>query len=96
MNLKERDWDDYSLGRAATQEHLGGLDLAYRGVVGTNRFVIQELDDTDLVTQDMVIGQTEQLELFHWFIRAHLEDQGGRLSTEDASSESEGAAAAGG
>jgi starvation-inducible DNA-binding protein len=89
--VKERDWDDYAIGRAGTQEHLGALDLVYRGIIGTNRAVIQELDDIDLVTQDMVIGQTEQLELFHWFIRAHLEDQGGRLATEDATSESEAA-----
>jgi starvation-inducible DNA-binding protein len=89
--VKERDWDDYAIGRAGTQEHLGALDVVYRGIIGTNRAVIQELDDIDLVTQDMVIGQTEQLELFHWFIRAHLEDQGGRLATEDASSESEAA-----
>ncbi|HEX3223420.1 MAG TPA: DNA starvation/stationary phase protection protein [Nocardioides sp.] len=94
--VDERDWDDYSLGRAGTQEHLGALDLVYRGIVGTNRETIEELDDLDLVTQDMVIGQTEQMELFHWFIRAHLEDQGGRLSTAGATDERGAAAAAGG
>jgi starvation-inducible DNA-binding protein len=91
--VAERDWDDYSLGRATTQEHLGALDLVYRGVISSNRSAIDELDDLDLVTQDMVIGQTEQLELFHWFIRAHLEDQGGRLATADATDETEGAVA---
>ncbi|MBO0846125.1 MAG: DNA starvation/stationary phase protection protein [Nocardioides sp.] len=85
--VKERDWDDYSLGRAGTQAHLGALDIVYRGVIETNREVIVELDDIDLVTQDMVIGQTEQLELFHWFVRAHLEDPDGHLATEDASDE---------
>ena len=59
------------------------------------RAAIAELDDLDLVTQDMFIGQTEQLELFHWFIRAHLEDQGGRLSTEGANDEQDAALAAG-
>jgi starvation-inducible DNA-binding protein len=92
--VAEREWDDYSLGRAGTQEHLGALDLVYRGVVETNRVAIAELDDLDLVTQDMVIGQTEQLELFHWFVRAHLEDQGGRLATEDATDERSAAEAA--
>ena len=29
----------------------------------------------------MLIGQTNDLELFHWFVRAHLEDQGGNIST---------------
>jgi starvation-inducible DNA-binding protein len=91
-----RDWDDYSLGRAGTQEHLAALDLVYRGVIGSNRAAIEELDELDLVTQDMVIGQTEQLELFHWFVRAHLEDQGGHLATEQASGEQEAAQAASG
>jgi starvation-inducible DNA-binding protein len=92
--IAERDWDDYSIGRGGTQEHLGALDLVYRGVVGTNREMIAELDDLDLVTQDILIGQTEQLELFHWFVRAHLEDQAGRLSTEGATGEVDAAAAA--
>jgi hypothetical protein len=34
------------------------------------------------------------LEKHHWFIRAHLEDIEGRLSTDDASSEEDAAAAA--
>jgi starvation-inducible DNA-binding protein len=91
--VAERTWDDYSLGRAGTQEHLAALDVTYRGVVESYRAGIQELDDLDLVTQDMFIAETEQLELFHWFIRAHLEDQGGRLATENAATEQEAARA---
>ncbi len=49
------------------------------------------MESLDVVTQDLLIGQTEQLEQFHWFIRAHLEDQSGRLSTEDAGSEKQAA-----
>jgi starvation-inducible DNA-binding protein len=90
--VAERDWNDYSLGRASTQQHLAALDMVYRGVLETNRATMEELDELDPVTQDMIIGQTEQLELFHWFVRAHLEDQSGHLVTEDAHDE-EGAAA---
>ncbi|WP_151082227.1 Dps family protein [Nocardioides cynanchi] len=89
--VAERDWDDYSLGRASTQQHLAALEIVYRGVLESNRATLEELDGLDLVTQDMVIGQTEQLELFHWFIRAHLEDQSGHLATEGSIDE-EGAA----
>ena len=92
--VAERDWEDYSIGRATTQEHLGALDLVYRGVISTNREVIAELDDLDPVTQDVVIGQTEKLELFHWFVRAHLEDQSGQLATEGATDEVTAARAA--
>jgi starvation-inducible DNA-binding protein len=89
-----RTWDEYSIGRATTQEHLGALDLVYQGVITSYREGIKELGELDPVTEDMFIGQTEQIELFHWFVRAHLEDKGGHLSTEDAGSEQEAAAAA--
>ena len=85
--VTERSWDEYSLGRATTQEHLGALDLVYQGVITSYRAGIKELDELDLVTQDMFIAQTEQLELFHWFVRAHLESTGGDLSTAGASTE---------
>ena len=92
--VEARTWEEYSLGRATTQEHLGALDLVYQGVISDYRDGIKELDELDLVTQDMFIAQTEQLELFHWFIRAHLEDKGGNLSTTGATSEAEAASAA--
>ncbi|MEO9322912.1 DNA starvation/stationary phase protection protein [Nocardioides sp. C4-1] len=92
--VEQRSWDEYSIGRATTQEHLGALDVVYQGVITSYRDAIQELDDLDLVTQDMLIAHTDALELFHWFIRAHLEDKGGSLSTSGATSEAEAANAA--
>ena len=83
----EREWNDYSIGRATTQEHLAALDVTSQGVIGSYREAIKVLDDLDLVSQDVLIGQTEQLELFHWFVRAHLENQGGQLQTSDAATE---------
>jgi len=75
---------DYHIGRAGTQDHLAALDRYYRDVITKHRAAIDELDKLDLVTQDMLIGQTEKLELFHWFVRAHLEDSSGRLKTDKA------------
>lgn len=92
--VEQRTWDEYSIGRATTQEHLGALDLVYQGVISSYRDAIRELDDLDLVTQDMFIAHTDSLELFHWFVRAHLEDKGGNLSTTGATSEGEAAQAA--
>jgi starvation-inducible DNA-binding protein len=91
--VAERQWDDYSLGRGTTQEHLGALELVYRGVITDQRAAIDELEKLDPVTQDLLIGQSERLELFHWFIRAHLENSGGELATADASHETEAAVA---
>ncbi|WP_122818393.1 Dps family protein [Nocardioides pantholopis] len=92
--VRERDWDEYSIGRASTQEHLGALDLVYQGVIKSYREGIEELGELDPVTEDMFVSQTEQLELFHWFVRAHLEDSSGNLSTANASTEKGAARAA--
>jgi starvation-inducible DNA-binding protein len=86
---KNREWDDYGLTRAGTNEHLAALDLVYNGVIADHRKAIAEFDDLDLVSQDMLIGQTEKLELFQWFVRAHLEDRSGRLAHEGATSQQE-------
>jgi len=90
--VQHRTWDDYSLGRALTGEHLGALDLVYSGVIGDHRAAIQEFEELDPVTQDLLIAQTEQLEQFQWFIRAHLEDASGGLSTAGAQHEEQAAA----
>ncbi len=84
---KTRGWDDYSLLRATTDEHLAALDLVYSGVIADHRAAIAQFDDLDLVSQDMIIAQTEQLEMFQWFVRAHLEDSSGELHHAGASSE---------
>jgi starvation-inducible DNA-binding protein len=74
--VQERSWDDYALGRAPTQEHMAALDRVYTGVIGDHREAIAEFDALDLVTQDLLIGQVETLELYQWFVRAHLDDGG--------------------
>ncbi|MFN0092407.1 MAG: Dps family protein [Acidimicrobiales bacterium] len=92
--VNDRSWTDYSIGRAGSLEHLAALDLAYDGVIGGHRAAIAEFDSLDPVTQDMLIGQVEKLELFQWFVRAHLEDSGGHLVHEGATTEAEAAEAA--
>lgn len=74
-----RGWDDYRLGRAQAQEHLAALDVVYSGVVADHRKAIAETESLDPVTQGVLVNQAEKLELFQWFVRAHLEDDSGRL-----------------
>jgi starvation-inducible DNA-binding protein len=93
--VAERPWDDYSIGRATTQEHLGALDVVYRGVISGTRSAAEEVGKLDPVTEDMLIGQLAELEKFHWFVRAHLENAGGGLSTEGAHGERDAAEQAG-
>ena len=85
--VTQRDWDDYSIGRAGTPEHLGALDVVYAGIIEAHRQAIDITEELDQVTQDMLIGQSGQLEQFHWFVRAHLEAPDGSLSTGNASTE---------
>ena len=90
-----RSWDDYSILRATTLEHLGALDIVYRGVVADHRAAIDELEDPDPVTQDVLIEQSAKLEQYQWFVRAHLEDSSGALSTAGARTLADAAAKAG-
>ena len=91
-----RSWDDYSIMRATTLEHLGALDLVYAGVVADHRSAIDELEKPDPVTQDLLIEQSAKLEQYQWFVRAHLEDSSGTLSTSGASTLADAAAKAAG
>ena len=92
--VAERGWDDYSIGRADAIAHLGALDLVFAGVVESHREAIEKTDEPDPVSQDMLIGQSALLEQYHWFIRAHLENAAGHLTTDGADTEMGAAAQA--
>ncbi|MGV0792029.1 Dps family protein [Mycolicibacterium sp. XJ1819] len=85
--IKDRTWDDYSVERDTVQAHLAALDLVYTGVIEDTRECIETLEDLDLVSQDMLIAHTAELEKFQWFVRAHLENSGGELANAGAKTE---------
>lgn len=85
--IEDRTWDDYSVGRDTVAAHLAAVNLVYTGVIEDTRKAIARLDDIDLVTQDILIGHAGELEKFQWFVRAHLENSGGQLSSQGASTE---------
>ncbi len=89
--VEARTWDDYAIGRADATAHLAALDLVFNGVISDHRAAIEEVGDDDPVTEDMLIAQTGELEQYQWFIRAHLQNAGGELSSGGAKTE-EGAA----
>lgn len=92
--VKHRDWNDYSLGRGVVAAHLGALDKVYEGVAGDHRAAIGTVDDLDPVTGDLLTAQTGELELYQWFLRAHLENTSGELPTTGETTELDAAAAA--
>ena len=77
--LTTRKWDDYPLNRDTVPAHLTALDKEYDRVIAENRTAIEDVEDLDLVTQDLLIGQTGALEKFQWFLRAHLETSSGTI-----------------
>lgn len=83
--------EDYELGRAPVAAHLGALDRTYSRICSRHREAAAEIGETDLVSQDLLVGQTAKLDLNHWFVRAHLEDTSGHLITGDANSEMDAA-----
>ncbi|MEE4381885.1 MAG: DNA starvation/stationary phase protection protein Dps [Pseudomonadales bacterium] len=91
---ERRSWTDYSLGRAAATEHLAALDVVYEGVNGDHRKAIARMGEIDPISEDLLIGQSKELELFQWFVRAHLESSEGKLATAEARTEKGAAKAA--
>jgi starvation-inducible DNA-binding protein len=89
-----RSWEDYSIGRDDAIAHLGALDLVYSGVIADHRTAIDKTEEADPVTQDLLINQAGELEQYHWFVRAHLENADGSLRSEGAKTEKEAAEAA--
>ena len=62
--VESRTWDDYSLVRADTHQHVAELDAVYDGLVSSRRDAIFVAGGLDPITEDMLIGHTAQLELF--------------------------------
>jgi len=85
--VAQRDWDDYSVGRAGAIEHLAALDQVYIGVITSIRQAAEDTEELDPVTNDLLIGHLHAVEQFHWFVRAHLENAGGDLATAGSRTE---------
>lgn len=82
--VRIRTWNDYDLNRAPTVRHLSALDDVYSGVIADHRRAMDALGDLDPVSQDLFIGHLRQLELFQWFVRAHLKDASGDVAHRDS------------
>lgn len=89
-----RTWDDYAIGRAVVEAHLGALDKAYDGVIGDHRKAIHAVSDIDVVTADLLTTQAGTLELMQWFVRAHIENTSGELPSSAEDSQLDAASAA--
>jgi starvation-inducible DNA-binding protein len=77
--VARRDWRDYELGRYDAIGHLRALSVTYTRVIAGQRNAIAA-SVADPVTQDMLTGQSAQLEKFQWLVRAHSENATGELT----------------
>ena len=93
VDMRDAD-EDYALGRAEVMAHLGALDKVYENVTAKHREAIEAVADIDPISEDLLVGQSADLELAHWFVRAHLSDVDGRLATEDSETQMDAAVAA--
>ncbi len=82
--VRRRTWGDYAIGRADALTHLAALDSVYRFVIAGHRQAAAETEAIDPVTSDLLIDQLHSIELFHWFVRAHLEPSDGARPAADA------------
>src|SRR6201992_840539 len=85
--IRDRAWDDYSVGRDTVQAHLAALDLVYNGVIEDRRKGIEQTEQRGRATKAILTEQAAELEKFQWFVRAHLENAGGKLAHEGSSTE---------
>jgi starvation-inducible DNA-binding protein len=85
--VRIRSWDDYELNREPAVRHLSALDHVYSGIIEDHRKALDVMGEIDPVTEDLFIGQLRQLELFQWFIRAHLKDASGDVVFRDGGRE---------
>jgi starvation-inducible DNA-binding protein len=81
--VEARRWDEYPIGRATTRRHLAALNRAFNGVIVAHRKAVDLLGCLDVVSRDVLVGQTGRLEEFQWFVRAHLETDAGSLETRE-------------
>ena len=85
--VAQRSWDDYSIGRAGTMEHLAALDVVYAGIIEPQREAI-ETTRSGIRPSGHAVEHSGELEQFHWFVRAHQEKASGSL--EPAAADREG------
>ena len=77
--VAQRTVEDYAVGRAPVPSHLRALNDVYTRVIEAHRKAIAFAGESDPVTEDLLIGQTAELEKFQWFIRAFLENGEGSI-----------------
>lgn len=70
---RNRDWKEFTLtGTGSTTDYIKALIAYYDELIAADRRAIEELDDLDIVSSNIVQDHVQDVEKFQWFLRAHL------------------------
>lgn len=69
----------YDLNRGTTIQHIAALNDVYSKVIEGVRETQPEAAELDPMTEDLLVGQSRDLEQFQWFLRSHLQDENGNI-----------------
>lgn len=71
--IRNRTWKGLDLaGRKSTEDYLQALIEYYDAFIQDDRKAIEELDELDLVSSNIIQDHVQELEQFQWFMRSHL------------------------
>lgn len=71
--VRNRDWSDFPLeGTQSTTDYIKALIAYYDEFIAANRRAIEELDELDVVSSNIIQDHVQDLEKFQWFLRAHI------------------------
>lgn len=70
---RSRNWEPFaSKGRASTEYYIKALVDYYDAFIVADRKAIEELDDLDVISSNIIQDHVQELEQFQWFLHSHL------------------------
>jgi len=64
---------DYKVMQGSVAEHFAALAKMLELIISDHRWSIDQMEQDDVVTADLLTTHTGQLELMLWFVRSHLD-----------------------
>ena len=70
---RSRSWESFAAkGRESTEYYIKALIDYYDGLITADRKAIEELDELDVISSNIVQDHVQDLEQFQWFLHSHL------------------------
>ncbi|NMN01286.1 DNA starvation/stationary phase protection protein [Bifidobacterium sp. DSM 109958] len=71
--VRARTWKDFDVeGRKSTVDYINALIEYYDGFIADDRKAVEELDELDFVSSNIIQDHVQELEKFQWFLRSHV------------------------